>query len=52
MYQTINSMNKKAATIPGDMPIKLIVEFSVEIAFPLAHSIDAYLKSGVYPNLF
>ena len=45
-------MNKKAATIPGDMPIKLIVEFSVEIAFPLAHIIDACLKSGVYPNLF
>ena len=52
VYHTINSMNKKAATVPGDMPMKLFAEFSVEIAFPLAHTIDACLKSGVYPNLF
>ena len=52
VYHTINSMNKKAATIPGDMPMKLFAEFSVEIAFPVAHTIDACLKSGVYPNLF
>ena len=32
--------------------MKLFAEFSVEIAFPLAHTIDSCLKSGVYPNLF
>ena len=32
----IRNMNKKAATVPGDLPIKLIAEFSVELSFPLA----------------
>ena len=53
VYQTINGMNKKAATIPNDLPMKQIMDFSVVIAFTwLIHSIDACLKSGVYSNLF
>ena len=52
VYNIIKSMNKKAATVPGDIPIKLIAEFSVELAFPLAHFVNFCLKAGVYPNLF
>jgi hypothetical protein len=33
-------MNMKAATVPGDIPIKLIDEFSVELATPLAHILN------------
>ena len=52
VYQVIKKMNKNAATVPNDIPIKLIDEFSVELAFPLSHIIDFCLKNGVYPNLW
>ena len=52
VYQTICSMNKKAATVPGDLPMRLISEFSVEISFPLADIVSSCFKSGVYPDLF
>ena len=52
VYQTIMKMNKNAATVPHDIPIKLIAEFGVEIAFPLAHIIQFCLKNGTYPNLW
>ena len=45
-------MNKKAATIVGDIPIKIISEFSVELATPLAHIYNTCLVNAVYPNLF
>ena len=50
VYQTIMKMNKNAATVPNDIPIKLVAEFSVELAFPLAHIIDFCLERGVYPD--
>ena len=45
-------MNKKAATIPGDVPIKIISEFSVELSTPLAHIFNCCLESSIYPNLY
>ena len=47
----IKTMNRKAATVEGDIPMKLIAEFSVELAFPLSHIINFCLDSGVYPNM-
>ena len=52
VYQVIQKMNKNAATVPNDVPIKLIAEFGVEISFPLSRIICFCLKSGVYPNLW
>ena len=49
VYQTILKMNKNAATVLNDIPIKLISEFAVELAFPLAHIVNF---NGVYPNLW
>ena len=46
------SINKKAATILGYIPIKIISEFSVELATPLAHIYNTCLVNAVYPNLF
>ena len=45
-------MNLKAATVEGDIPMKLISEFSVELAFPLSHIINLRLESGIYPNMW
>ena len=52
IHQIIQGMNKKAATVPGDIPMKLVEEFSDEIAFPLAHIINNGLKTGQYPVLW
>ena len=50
VYQTILKMNKRAATVKDDIPMKVINEFSVEIAFPLAHIINCCIEQGVYPK--
>ena len=52
VYQVIQKMNKKAATVPNDIPIKLVQEFGVEIAFPLSFIINFRIQSGVYPNIW
>ena len=48
VHQTIKQMNKKAVTVPGDIPIKLLDEFSVELATPLAHILNVCLVDGIY----
>ena len=52
VHKIIQTMNKKSATVEGDIPMRLISEFSVEFAFPLSHIINSCLKSGIYPNLW
>ena len=51
VHQVIQSMNKKAATIAGDIPLQLIAEFSVESAKTLAHLLNLCLSDGVYPDI-
>ena len=50
--KVIKTMNKKAATIKGDIPMKLISEFSVELAFPLSYLINFIFESGTYPDIW
>ena len=52
VHQIIKKMNKKAATVENDIPIKLLSEFSVELAFPLSHIISFCLKEGIYPEIW
>ena len=52
VFKVIQKMNKSAATVENDIPIKLFVEFSVELAFPLSHIISFCIKEGTYPNLW
>ena len=52
VYNIIKSANKKAATVPGDLPMKLIAEFAVELSFPLAHIFNCCIETGVYPDMF
>ena len=46
VYKVIEGMNKKAATVPGDIPMKLIAEFSVELAEPFSHLLKCVLAGG------
>ena len=52
VFKTIKKMNKKAATVPGDLPIKLIQIFADELTLPLCHIINSCLKGGVYPKIW
>ena len=52
VLRVMNSLNKKASTVPGDIPIKLMLDFSVELATPLAHIFNSCLQDGIYPNIF
>ena len=45
-------MNKKAAASPGDIPMKLISEFSYEFSKPLSHLINSCFEQGIYPELW
>ena len=35
VYRTIRKMNKNSATIPGDLPMKLISKYAEELTLPL-----------------
>ena len=48
----IKGMNKKAATVRNDFPMKLIHIFDEELSFPLSHIINQGLMKGKYPNLW
>ena len=52
VVQKIKSMNKKAATLEGDIPMKVIAEFAEELAFPLSNIINESLIQGVYPKMW
>ena len=47
----ILGMNKKAATVRDDIPMKLIHTFAEELSYPLAHVISATLR-GIYPTIW
>ena len=48
----VKSMNKKAAGVPGDVPMRIIAEFSYEFSKPLAHLINHCFSQGTYPKLW
>ena len=50
--RVIEKMNRKAATVENDIPIKLFHEFSVELSFPLSHILNFCIKNGVYPDIW
>ena len=52
IVKIISKMNHKAATLDGDLPIKLIKEFKEELSLPLSHLINSCMSTGIYPNLW
>ena len=50
--KVIKTMNKRAAAVPGDLPMKIISEFSSELSRPLAHVINSCLTQGKYPSIW
>ena len=52
IVKIISKMNHKAATLDGDLPIKIIKEFKEELSLPLSHLINSCMSTGTYPNLW
>jgi hypothetical protein len=52
MYQKIEKMSIKKACVKDDIPMKIIKEFSVELAEPLAHILNFGMAHGQYPDLW
>ena len=52
MYQKIMKMNSKKATVKNDIPMKIIQEFAVELAEPLAHILSFGILHGQYPDIW
>ena len=48
----IKTMNKKSAGVPGDIPMKLISDFSFELSRPIAHIVNHCLSQGIYPDIW
>ena len=48
----LRKMNDKAATVEGDLPVRVIKEFAEDLASPLSHLISESLAAGNYPNLW
>jgi hypothetical protein len=47
-----NRMNIKAATLDGDLPVRILKEFSEELSLPLSHMVGSCLSVGLYPNIW
>ena len=52
IIKAIKKMNKNAATLPNDLPMKLIYHFADDLALPLCHIVNSCLQSGTYPSIW
>ena len=50
VYQKIKQARKPSSMIPGDIPVKLVKAFDVELAFPGMKLFNAIIKSLEYPS--
>ena len=52
IYEKIRKMKKKASSVTGDIPWKIIREFSVELSYPLSNIYNSSTLAGVWPTLW
>ena len=50
--EVIRKMNINSATVPGDIPLKLLNIFSTEISLPLTHIINSIFEQQSFPSLW
>ena len=50
--EVLKSINKNAATVNNDIPIKLFIEFSTELSLPITHIMNSMFEQQVYPQLW
>ena len=52
IYHKIRKMKKKSSTVIGDIPWKIILEFSVEFCSPLSNIYNSATLGGVWPDIW
>ena len=52
IHEKIRKMKKKASTVFGDIPWRIISEYSVELSTPLSNIYNSSTLAGVWPNLW
>ena len=50
IYNNIMKMKNKSSTVKDDLPWKIIVEFSVELSFPLSNIYNSGIQCGQWPD--
>ena len=50
IYQRIRNSKKPNSTVIGDVPVKVIKEFTVEYAKPVTHIFNKITETGIYPR--
>ena len=50
VYERIKSAKKTKSCVPGDIPPKILKEFSVEIADPAASIMKSINRTGIFPD--
>ena len=52
IYEKIRKMKKKASTVSGDIPWKIISKLSVELSTPPSNIYNSATLAGVWPNMW
>ena len=53
VYNAIKSVKKKkASTVPGDIPLSIVIEFADFLSLPLANIINTSFQQGEYPDIW
>ena len=52
MFQKLAKMRKKASTVCGDIPWRIISEYSVELSFFLSNIYNSATQDGIWPNIW
>ena len=52
IHEKIQKMRKKSSAVPGDIPWRILREFSVELSAPLSNIFNSCTLEGVWPELW
>ena len=52
VYDMIKGSKMTGSHLPGDIPYKILKEFSVELAVPIANIFNAAIQQGTYPSTY
>ena len=52
IYEKIQKMKKKTSSVHGDIPWRVILEFSVELSTPLSNLYNCSSLAGIWPSIW
>ena len=52
IYEKIKKMKKKASTVIGDIPWRVILEYAVELSAPLSNIFNTATLDGIWPDIW